>query len=139
MEDMSEDREDRGEDNGAGEKPEDEDSPDEDSDSGRAAGPSWSRYARLATRAGLDLLGTVFALAAFAVALADGPPWLATVFAVLSIWAAFQSVGLVGRPARPLVAADHRGRRDPVRAGLRAARPRATTGTQPWSMPWRSA
>ena len=59
---------------------------------GALRGPSWSRYARLATRAGLDLLGTVFALVAFAVALADGSPWLATVFAVLSIWAAFQSV-----------------------------------------------
>ena len=101
MEDMSEDREDRGDDNGAGEKPEDEDTPEEDSDSGRAAGPTLSRYARLAARAGLDLLGTVFALAAFTVALADGPPSLATAFAVLSIWAAFQSVASsVVRPGR---------------------------------------
>ena len=101
MADMSEDREDRGDENGAGEKPEDEDSPAEDDDTGRAAGRSWSRYARLAARAGLDLLGTVFALAAFAVALAAGSPWLATVFAVLSVWAAFQSVGSsVIRPGR---------------------------------------
>jgi len=72
-----------------------------DEDGGALPGRNWSRYAQLAARVGLDLAGTAFALGALATALADGPMWLTTVLAVLSVWAAFQSVsGTVLTPAR---------------------------------------
>ena len=64
-------------------------------------GRSWSKYAQIAARVGLDLAGTAIALIALAVALAGGPSWLTALFATVSVWAAFQSVaGTVIRPDR---------------------------------------
>ena len=64
----------------------------EDAGAGALPGRSWSKYAQIAARAGLDLGGTAIALIALAVALAGGPGWLITLLAALSLWAAFQSV-----------------------------------------------
>ena len=90
MEDMEDDQaEDAGGEQGSREEDE---RPPEDVDGGALPGRSWSRYAQLAARVGLDLAGTAFALGALAAALARGPLWLITVLAVLSVWAAFQSV-----------------------------------------------
>jgi CDP-glycerol glycerophosphotransferase (TagB/SpsB family) len=88
LEDMEDDQ-DVGGDQGSRESDE---RPLEDADGGALPGRNWSRYAQLAARIGLDLAGTALALAALAVALGGGPMWLITLFAVLSIWAAFQSV-----------------------------------------------
>jgi CDP-glycerol glycerophosphotransferase (TagB/SpsB family) len=90
MEDMEDDQsEDAGaEQGGKG----DEDRPAGDDDGGALPGRSWSKYAQLVARVGLDLAGTAIAVLVLAVALAGGPTWLTTVLAVLSVWAAFQSV-----------------------------------------------
>ena len=73
----------------------------QDAGVGALPGRSWSRYAQIVARAGLDLGGTAIALLAFAVALAGGPNWLTALLAALSVWAAFQSVaGDVIRPDR---------------------------------------
>ena len=71
---------------------EEDDKPPEDDDDGALPGRSWSKYAQLAARVGLDLLGTAIALLALAVALVVGPVWLTTVLVALALWAAFQSV-----------------------------------------------
>jgi hypothetical protein len=90
MEDMEEDQpEDAGGEQGSREE---DDRPPEDEDGGALPGRSWSKYAQLAARAGLDLAGTAIALGALAVALARGPMWAIILLAVLSVWAAFQSV-----------------------------------------------
>jgi len=89
MEDMDDQAEDVGGEQGSREE---EDRPPEDEDGGALPGRNWSGYAQLAARVGLDLAGTALALVALAVALADGRPWIITVLAVLSVWAAFQSV-----------------------------------------------
>ena len=90
MEDMEDDQ---SEDTGAeqGSREEHDRSP-EDESAGALPGRSWSRYAQLGTRIGLDLAGTAIALLALAVALAQGPAWLTSLLAALSVWAAFQSV-----------------------------------------------
>jgi CDP-glycerol glycerophosphotransferase (TagB/SpsB family) len=88
LEDMEDDQDVAG-DQGS---PESDERPLEDEDGGALPGRNWSKYAQLAARVGLDLAGTAFALAALAVALAAGPVWLVTLLAVLSVWAAFQSV-----------------------------------------------
>jgi CDP-glycerol glycerophosphotransferase (TagB/SpsB family) len=90
MEDMEDDQsEDAGAEQGGREE---DDRPPEDEGGGALPGRSWSRYAQLAARIGLDLAGTAIALLTLAVALIDGPVWLATLLAVVSVWAAFQSV-----------------------------------------------
>jgi CDP-glycerol glycerophosphotransferase (TagB/SpsB family) len=90
MEDMEDDQsEDAGAEQGG---KEDEDRPSGDDDGGALPGRSWSKYAQLVARVGLDLAGTAIAVLVLAVALAGGPIWLTTVLAVLSVWAAFQSV-----------------------------------------------
>ena len=71
---------------------EEDDKPAEDEDAGALPGRSWSKYAQLVARIGLDLAGTAIALLALAVALAGGPIWLITALAAVSVWAAFQSV-----------------------------------------------
>jgi CDP-glycerol glycerophosphotransferase (TagB/SpsB family) len=71
---------------------EEDDRPADDDDGGALPGRSWSKYAQLVARVGLDLAGTAIALVALAVALAEGPVWLITVLAAVSVWAAFQSV-----------------------------------------------
>jgi CDP-glycerol glycerophosphotransferase (TagB/SpsB family) len=91
MEDMEDDQaEDTGGEQAS--RTEEDDRPPEDEDGGALPGRNWSRYAQLAARVGLDLAGTAVALVALAVALAGGPMWLITLLAVLSVWAAFQSV-----------------------------------------------
>ena len=90
MEDMEEDQpEDAGGEQGSREE---DDRPPEDEDGGALPGRNWSKYAQLAARAGLDLAGTAIALGALAVALARAPMWAIILLAVLSVWAAFQSV-----------------------------------------------
>jgi CDP-glycerol glycerophosphotransferase (TagB/SpsB family) len=79
---------------------EEDDRPAEEDDGGALPGRSWSKYAQLVARVGLDLAGTAIALVALAVALSEGPVWLITVLAVVSVWAAFQSV------SRAVLAAD---------------------------------
>jgi CDP-glycerol glycerophosphotransferase (TagB/SpsB family) len=72
-----------------------------DDGEGALPGRSWSKYAQIAARVGLDIGGTAIALIALAVALAGGPNWLAALLAALSVWAAFQSVSrAVIRPVR---------------------------------------
>jgi CDP-glycerol glycerophosphotransferase (TagB/SpsB family) len=71
---------------------EEDDRPAEDEDGGALPGRSWSKYAQLVARVGLDLAGTAIALLALAVALVGGPIWLITGLAAVSVWAAFQSV-----------------------------------------------
>ena len=89
MEDMEDDQsEDTGAEQGS---PEEHDRSPEDEGAGALPGRSWSRYAQLGTRIGLDLAGTAIALLALAVALAQGPTWLTSLLAALSVWAAFQS------------------------------------------------
>jgi len=90
LEDMEDDQADEAGGEQAG-REEDDRSAEED-DGGALPGRSWSKYAQLVARVGLDLAGTAIALVALAVALADGPIWLITVLAVVSVWAAFQSV-----------------------------------------------
>jgi CDP-glycerol glycerophosphotransferase (TagB/SpsB family) len=100
MEDMEDDQ---AEDAAAegGREEDDRSAEDQDSAVGALPGRSWSRYAQLAARAGLDLVGTAIALLAFAAALGGGPNWLITLLAALSVWAAFQSVaGDVIKPDR---------------------------------------
>jgi CDP-glycerol glycerophosphotransferase (TagB/SpsB family) len=100
LEDMEDDQAEEAAGDQANRESED-DRPSGDGDGGALPGRNWSRYAQLAARVGLDLAGTAFALGALATALADGPMWLITVLAVLSIWAAFQSVsGTVLTPSR---------------------------------------
>ena len=71
MEDMEDDQsEDTGAEQGS---PEEHDRSPEDEGAGALPGRSWSRYAQLGTRIGLDLAGTAIALLALAVALAQGP------------------------------------------------------------------
>jgi CDP-glycerol glycerophosphotransferase (TagB/SpsB family) len=89
MEDMEDDQEDAAAEQASREE---DDRPPEDEGGGALPGRSWSRYAQLAARVGLDLAGSAIALGALTVALARGPMWLITLLAVLSIWAAFQSV-----------------------------------------------
>jgi CDP-glycerol glycerophosphotransferase (TagB/SpsB family) len=89
MEDMEDDQEDAAGDQASREE---DDRPPEDEGGGALPGRSWSRYAQLAARVGLDLAGTAIAIGALTVALARGPMWLITLLAVLSLWAAFQSV-----------------------------------------------
>ena len=73
----------------------------EQDDEGALPGRSWSKYAQIAARLGLDLGGSAIGLIALAVALAGGPGWLTVLLAAVSIWAAFQSVsGSVIRPVR---------------------------------------
>ncbi len=70
MEDMEDDQsEDTGAEQGS---PEEHDRSPEDEGAGALPGRSWSRYAQLGTRIGLDLAGTAIALLALAVALAQG-------------------------------------------------------------------
>jgi CDP-glycerol glycerophosphotransferase (TagB/SpsB family) len=99
MEDMEDDQsEDAGAEQGGGD--EDERSSAEE-DGGALPGRSWSKYAQLVARMGLDLAGTAIALLTLAVALLGGPIWLTSVLAALSVWAAFQSVsGVVLTPSR---------------------------------------
>ena len=99
MEDMEDDQsEDAGGELGGREEDE---RPSADEDGGALPGRSWSKYAQLMARMGLDLAGTAIALLALAVALAGGPIWLTTLLAALSLWAAFQSVsGTVLAPSR---------------------------------------
>ena len=90
LEDMEDDQaEDVGVEQGGREE---DDRPADDDDGGALPGRSWSKYAQLVARLGLDLAGTAIALVALAVALAEGPVWLITVLAAVSVWAAFQSV-----------------------------------------------
>lgn len=89
MEDMDDQAEDVPGEQGSREE---EDRPPEDEGGGALPGRNWSRYAQLAARVGLDLAGTALAVAALAVALAGGRPWIITLLTVLSLWAAFQSV-----------------------------------------------
>jgi CDP-glycerol glycerophosphotransferase (TagB/SpsB family) len=91
MEDMQDDQTDDAAAEQAGRDEDDKSAEDEDAGAGALPGRSWSRYAQLAARAGLDLGGTAIALLALAVALAGGPGWLITLLAALSVWAAFQS------------------------------------------------
>jgi hypothetical protein len=90
MEDMEDDQsEDTGAEQGS---PEEHERPSTDEAGGPLPGRSWSAYAQLAARIGLHLAGTAIALLALAVALAQGPAWLTTLLAAVSLWAAFQSV-----------------------------------------------
>ncbi len=89
LEDMEDDQ---AEDVGGEQGGREEDDRPADDDDGALPGRSWSKYAQLVARIGLDLAGTAIALVAFAVALAVGPAWLTTVLAAVSVWAAFQSV-----------------------------------------------
>ena len=90
LEDMEDDQpEDAGGEQGGREE---DDRPTEDEDGGALPGRSWSKYAQLVARVGLDLAGTAIALLALAVALLGGPIWLITGLAAVSVWAAFQSV-----------------------------------------------
>jgi CDP-glycerol glycerophosphotransferase (TagB/SpsB family) len=99
MEDMEDDQAEDAATEQAGQD-EDEASAVED-DGGALPGRSWSKYAQIAARVGLDLGGTAVALIALAVALAGGPNWLTVLFVAVSVWAAFQSVsGSVIRPVR---------------------------------------
>jgi CDP-glycerol glycerophosphotransferase (TagB/SpsB family) len=80
---------------------EDDKSAEEQDGEGALPGRSWSKYAQIAARVGLDLAGTAIALIALAVALAGGPSWVTALLAAVSVWAAFQSVsGTVIRPDR---------------------------------------
>ena len=90
MEDMEDDQDDAAAEQAG--RDEDDGSAEEDAGAGALPGRSWSKYAQIAARAGLDLGGTAIALLALAVALAGGPGWLITLLAALSLWAAFQSV-----------------------------------------------
>jgi CDP-glycerol glycerophosphotransferase (TagB/SpsB family) len=90
LEDMEDDQaEDAGGEQGGREE---DDKPAEDEDGGALPGRSWSKYAQLVARLGLDLAGTAVALLALAVALLGGPIWLIAALAAVSVWAAFQSV-----------------------------------------------
>jgi CDP-glycerol glycerophosphotransferase (TagB/SpsB family) len=90
MEDMEDDQsEDTGVEQGS---PEEHDRPLEDEGGGALPGRIWSTYTQLAARIGLHLAGTAIALLALAVALAEGPAWLTSLLAAVSLWAAFQSV-----------------------------------------------
>jgi CDP-glycerol glycerophosphotransferase (TagB/SpsB family) len=90
MEDIEDDQsEDTGAEQGT---PEEHDRPPIEEGGGALPGRSWSAYAQLAARIGLHLAGTGIALLALAVALAQGPPWLTSLLAAVSLWAAFQSV-----------------------------------------------
>jgi CDP-glycerol glycerophosphotransferase (TagB/SpsB family) len=71
---------------------EEEDRPAEEDGGGALPGRSWSKYAQMAARVGLDLAGTTIALLALGVALTRGPTSLIALLAALSLWAAFQSV-----------------------------------------------
>ena len=98
MEDISEDREDRRRRQRRRRKPRTKTAP-EDSDRRRAAADLVA-LRPAGARAGLDLLGTVFALAR-SLSPGRGPPSLATAFAVLGVWAASsRSASSVVRPAR---------------------------------------
>jgi CDP-glycerol glycerophosphotransferase (TagB/SpsB family) len=100
MEDMEDDQTDDVPTEQAG-RDEDQKSAEEEDGDGALPGRSWSKYAQIAARVGLDLAGTAIALIALAVALAGGPSWLTALFATVSVWAAFQSVaGTVIRPDR---------------------------------------
>jgi CDP-glycerol glycerophosphotransferase (TagB/SpsB family) len=90
MEDMEDDQsEDTGAEQGS---PEEHDTLLEDEAGGPLPGRSGATYTQLAARIGLHLAGTAIALLALAVALAQGPPWLTSLLAAVSLWAAFQSV-----------------------------------------------
>ncbi|HKN42767.1 MAG TPA: hypothetical protein VJW23_02500, partial [Propionibacteriaceae bacterium] len=90
MEDIEDDQsEDAGAEQGG---KEDEDRRSGDDDGAALPGRSWSKYAQIVARVGLDLAGTAIAVLVLAMALAGGPIWLTTVLAVLAVWAAFQSV-----------------------------------------------
>ena len=90
MEDMEDDQsEDTGAEQGS---PEEHDTLLEDEAGGPLPGRSWSTYTQLGARIGLHLAGTAIALLALAVALAQGPAWLTSLLAAVSLWAAFQSV-----------------------------------------------
>jgi CDP-glycerol glycerophosphotransferase (TagB/SpsB family) len=92
MEDMEGDQADDAAVEQAGRDEDDKSAEEQDAGAGALPGRSWSKYAQIAARAGLDLGGTAIALVAFAVALAGGPGWLITLLAALALWAAFQSV-----------------------------------------------
>jgi CDP-glycerol glycerophosphotransferase (TagB/SpsB family) len=90
MDDMEDDQsEDTGAEQGTLEEHE---RPPTDEAGGPLPGRSWSAYAQLAARIGLHLAGIAIALLALAVALAQGPAWLTSLLAAVSLWAAFQSV-----------------------------------------------
>jgi CDP-glycerol glycerophosphotransferase (TagB/SpsB family) len=89
MEDMEDDQ---SEDTGAERGSPKHDRPPEDKAVGALPGRSWSTYTQLAARLALHLAGTAIALLALAVALAQGPAWLTSLLAAVSLWATFQSV-----------------------------------------------
>jgi CDP-glycerol glycerophosphotransferase (TagB/SpsB family) len=90
MEDMEDDQSaDTGVEHGS---PEEHDRPLEDEGVGALPGRIWSTYTQLAARIGLHLAGTTIALLALAAALAQGPAWLTSLVAAVSLWATFQSV-----------------------------------------------
>jgi CDP-glycerol glycerophosphotransferase (TagB/SpsB family) len=92
MEDMEDDQADDAAAEQTGRDEDDKSAEEQDAGAGALPGRSWSKYAQIAARAGLDLGGTAIALLALAVALAGGPNWLIALLAALAVWAAFQSV-----------------------------------------------
>jgi CDP-glycerol glycerophosphotransferase (TagB/SpsB family) len=92
MEDMEDDQADDAATEQAGPDEDDKTAEDQDAGAGALPGRSWSKYAQIAARAGLDLGGTAVALVTLAVSLAGGPVWLITLLAALALLAAFQSV-----------------------------------------------
>ena len=92
MEDMEDDQADDAGAEQAGRDEDDKSAEEQDAGAGALPGRSWSKYAQIAARAGLDLGGTAIALVTLTVSLAGGPAWLITLLAALALWAAFQSV-----------------------------------------------
>ena len=100
MEDMEDDQTEDAATEQAGRDEDDKSAVEEDGE-GALPGRSWSKYAQIAARVGLDLAGTAIALIALAAALVGGPSWVTALLAAVSVWAAFQSVsGTVIRPDR---------------------------------------
>ena len=128
MEDMEDDQsEDTGAEQGS---PEEHDTPLEDEAGGALPGRIWSTYTQLAARIGLHLAGTAIALLALAVALAQGPAWLTSLLAAVSLWAAFQSVF-----STVITPSSCAGNPPPVRAASRRSpRCQHCRNTSQWSM-----
>ncbi len=133
MEDMEDDQTEDAATEQAGRDEDDKSAVEEDGE-GALPGRSWSKYAQIAARVGLDLAGTAIALIALAAALVGGPSWVTALLGCFSLGGVSVGVGYRHK-ARSMATPPHRRRCDTGCPVVTLAVTAHQTGQLSWRLP----